>query len=130
MSKEQNIIKAKNNIIDVALKISNIIQDEKIDQDAKNELELVSTELYYFGAKKDKDNISQKNEKKEIIDICDSAASDIDRIIQKYQIEDRESEILEDVSIELLSIKNSMGMEQKTLSVKTMTLDRFFDKVK
>lgn len=146
----------KSDVCYLSIRLNNIIREEKIDEGAKKELDIVATELYYLSTKSDlktkdsskktyedeHDRIRAETENlkidlKEIKSACAGASSDIDTIIQKYQIDDREAELLEDVSAEFGSIKNeAMGLERTIFNdekitcskeSKVTTIDDFFE---
>ena len=128
----------------LSIRLNNIIREEKIDEDAKKELDIVATELYYLSTESDvktkkssqkiyqdeQDEISTEIENlrqdlNEMKSACEGALSDIDTIIQKYQIEDREAELLEDVSAEFWSLKNEvMGLERTVFNDEKITCSK------
>lgn len=135
---------ARSDMCYLSIRLNNIIKEEKIDEEAKKELDIIATELYYLSTESDlKTKHSSKKiyedeqnkvrveidnlklELKEIRSACEGASSDIDNVIQKYQIEDREAEILEDVSAEFGSIKNEvMGLERTVFNDEKITCSK------
>ena len=80
-------------------------------------------ELYNLEAQKDEENDITPQA---ISQTCEGVADGIDRVIQAYQIEDKEAELLEDVSAELSSIKNKLTA--KNTNKKHTTLNDFLEK--
>ncbi len=120
-----NFNEAQNTVCNVSLTLDNIVRNGKIEQEAKNELEGISTTLYYYGTKKA--NGPRKTVLSELKDVCLEASSSIAQVVKTFEIEGKDGELLEDVSNDLLVITKKFEPKPKKQSVPTnvKTLDEF-----
>lgn len=123
----------KSDICDISIRLNTIVKNEKIEEDAKDKIEAVATQLYYLSTKKDLiaeefENEEQKEvaEKGVLKNACEGASNDIDLAVQTYQIEGKEAELLEDLSAALDGIVREIEPKPFPRG-KNMTLDQFFE---
>lgn len=121
-----NFNEAQNTICNVSLTLDGIVRNGKIEQEAKNELEGISTTLYYYGTKKAK-NGPRKAVLSELKDVCLEASSSITQVVKTFEIEGKDGELLEDVSNDLLIVSAKFEAKPKKQVAPTniKTLDEF-----
>lgn len=121
-----NFNEAQNTICNASLTLDGIVRNGKIEQEAKNELEGISTTLYFYGTKKAK-NGPRKAVLSELKDVCLETSSSVAQIVKIFDIDGEEGELLEDVSNDLLVVSEKLGTTQKKpLEITNIkTLDEF-----
>ncbi len=119
--------------------INTVIEKGKLYPDAEEELRQIAEKMYLINTKDEEDFMDVDdfrkdiNEAKELSSFCAGAADEIDLIVQKYGIDGKWSEKLEDVSMDLSvavrqlrDVKNEKEKEKSKRNNKT--LDEYIEK--